>query len=129
MLTTSSPLWHRIKRYYGLYDRSIFICLAIALFFLLVHISLMVAFLLPRWGRLDFLRLHYTASLGIDWIGEWWNLLWYPGFGVGIFFINGYFSGRLALHHRLLGLVIAILTMLLECMVMVAGIMAILLNR
>ena len=127
-VTSSSPLWHKIKRYFGLYDRTIFVCTIVAGIVLLAHIVLMAVFLVPRLGRLDFLRLHYTASLGIDWVGEWWNITVYPVVGFAMFVANGYFTGRLALQHRLLGLVMAVMTLLLECAVGIAGVLAIGLN-
>lgn len=127
-VTSSSPLWHRVKRYFGLYDRTIFFCTIIAGVVLLAHIGAMAAFLVPRLGRLDFLRLHYTASLGIDWVGEWWNIVVYPAVGLVIFFLNGYVTGRLALQHRLLGLVMVVMTLALECAVGAAGLLAIALN-
>src|SRR3989339_697660 len=117
-----------LERLFGLYGRKAELAAVLSLVILLMHWSFLLWFSISRLGTLDFLRLHYTAALGVDWIDVWWKLFVFPGFGLATFLVNAVLSGRLARSHRLLGLVIMWTTVFLEVVFAVGGVMAVLLN-
>lgn len=113
---------------FGLHDRASTAAAIIAAAVLLLNWGLIIAFLVPRLGTLHFLRLHYTAALGVDWVAEWWKVFSFPIFGCAALFVNGFFSGILSKKHRMLGLVILFSTVAVEMILAGGGAMAILLN-
>jgi hypothetical protein len=117
-----------VKESFGLNDRSSRIAAVVAASALVLNWAAVITFLVPRAGRLKFLKLHYTAALGVDWVGEWWKLFVFPVLGCAIFFVNGAFSGILARKHRLLGLSILFSTAVIEILLAGGGVTAILLN-
>jgi len=117
-----------LERLFGLYGRKAELAAVLSLVILLMHWSFLLWFSISRLGTLDFLRLHYTAALGVDWIDVWWKLFVFPGFGLATFSVNAILSGRLARSHRLLGLIIMWTTVFLEVVFAVGGVMAVLLN-
>ena len=92
------------------------------------HWASVLFFVVPRLGTLQFLRLHYTARLGVDWIGQWWMILSFPLFGLAVFFVNLYFADVLSRQSRSLGLVAHTSTLLTEAALAFGGIAAVLLN-
>ncbi len=96
---------------------------------LLANLGTILAFVLPRLGKLSFLRLHYTVEMGVDWAAEWWKLFVFPVVGTVFFFINGLFSGILARKHRMLGLMTLGATAVIETLLAGSGVIAVLLNR
>ncbi|MFH2062670.1 MAG: hypothetical protein ABIJ46_00755 [bacterium] len=117
-----------LERLFGLYSGWAELAAVLSLLVLLSQWAFLLWFVSSRLGTLDFLRLHYTAALGVDWIGPWWNLFVFPVFGLAAFLINGVLSGLLARSHRLFGLVIMWTTVFLEVVFAVGGVMAVLLN-
>ncbi|OGL74016.1 hypothetical protein A3C96_00660 [Candidatus Uhrbacteria bacterium RIFCSPHIGHO2_02_FULL_60_10] len=93
-----------------------------------LHAVLVGGFVLVRLRGLNFVRLHYTATLGVDWVDAWWNALLFPCLGLAFMFVNGFFSGLLARRHRQYGVTIAFLTLIIESVLASGGVMAILLN-
>jgi len=87
-----------------------------------------VIFLVSRSVNSGFLRLHYTAALGVDWVDVWWKIFIFPGFGLAVFFINGFFSGILTKKHRMLGLLMLGATDAVEIMLAIGAGLAIMLN-
>ncbi len=96
---------------------------------ILADLGTILVFILPRIGKLGFLRLHYTVELGVDWAAEWWKLFVFPVVGILFFFINGFFSGILAKKHRMLGLITLGATAVIETILAGSGIIAVMLNR
>ncbi|MBN1585087.1 hypothetical protein JW899_01835 [Candidatus Uhrbacteria bacterium] len=94
----------------------------------LANAVLVFVFLVSRWGHLGFLRLHYTAALGIDWVDGWRWMLVFPGLAVLFFSANGYLSGYLARRHHRLGLMMSGLTVLVLAAVLAGGALAVSLN-
>ncbi|MEA3249209.1 MAG: hypothetical protein U9Q03_02530 [Patescibacteria group bacterium] len=115
-------------RVFGIHDRTMEIMAGVAMAVLIVHWMLVMWFIVSRLGSLDFLRLHYTAALGVDWIAVWWMVLIFPGFGLLLFFVNAAFAGLLSKQYRLFSPVIMSITVFLEVVVAIGGIMALLLN-
>ncbi len=102
--------------------------LAFSLSVLVAHWVAIFAFVIPRLGTLEFLRLHYTAAIGVDWIGAWWMIFSFPVFGLLVYFVNLYFAGVLAKQHRSLAVVAHVSTALIETTLAFGGIAAVLLN-
>lgn len=95
---------------------------------LALHWAVVVAFLAARAGSLGFLRLHYTAALGVDWVGEWWYLFVFPTLGCASLLANVWLSGILARRHPTLGLLILGATVAVECLLAAGAFLAVLLN-
>ena len=118
----------KIERLLGINSRAVEFMAAAAMGVLAVHWSLIIWFILPRLGSLDFLRLHYTAALGVDWIGAWWMIFVFPAFGLALFFVNALFAGMLAVRYRSFPPIMMAMTLFLESVAAVGGVMALLLN-
>lgn len=95
---------------------------------LVAHWLAVFAFVIPRLGTLEFLRLHYTAAIGVDWIGSWWMIFSFPVFGLLVFFVNLYLENVLTRQHRSLAIVAHVSTALTETTLAFGGIAAVLLN-
>lgn len=118
-----------LEKFFGIRSRTGWLFMVLAAVALAANWLAVVIFLASRPAGLpDFLRLHYTAALGVDWVAEWWKIFIYPGVGLAVFFINGFFSGILAKRHRMLGLLILGTTAVMEVLLTVAGFLAVMLN-
>jgi hypothetical protein len=118
----------KLERLFGVYNRKAELYLLVAAGVLVIHWSLVVWFVVTRLGTLEFLRLHYTAALGIDWIDDWWKIFVFPGVGLVALFVNALFAGQLSKTHRLLGALILGSGILLQIIFAIGGVMALLLN-
>jgi len=117
-----------LEKLFGIYSRKIEVLAVLAMAVLLVHWLLLLWFVLSRIGELDFLRLHYTAALGVDWIDAWWKIFVFPGFGLAVFLVNGLLAGALSRSHKMFGSVLYAITIFLQLIFLVGGVMAMLLN-
>lgn len=90
--------------------------------------ALTLSFIVPRLGSLTFLRLHYSAAFGVDWIDRWQYLLIFPALGLAVFVVNGYFAGILGRRHRSLGLAMHLATLVVEVLIAAGTLIAVLLN-
>lgn len=102
---------------------------AASLAVLLGHWLTVLWFVVPRLGTLDFLRLHSTAGLGIDWIDAWWYLFTYPVAGFVVILVNVPLASILARRHHALGLLVLSATFMLQVFLATGGIFAVTLNR
>ncbi|HTK04366.1 MAG TPA: hypothetical protein VL500_02185 [Candidatus Eisenbacteria bacterium] len=109
-------------------DRTMRIAAAGAFMVLMVHWAFIVAFVVPRLGALRFLRLHYSAAQGIDWIDDWHAIFTFPALGLAAFFCNVAFAVVLAKRDRLLGRMMMFATVIVELLLAVGGVIAVLLN-
>ncbi len=106
------------------------VSLAVAAFTVLLgHWLAVLWFVVPRLGTLDFLRLHYTAGLGIDRIGVWWHIFLYPAAGFIVFIVNVLLSAVAGRKHRLLGTLVLSATVVVQVLLAAGGIIAVSLNR
>ena len=94
-----------------------------------MHWFVIFVFTISRIGTMDFLRLHYVAAIGVDWIGSWWMIFSFPVFGFFVFFINLFLANILEKQNRLLVIVAFTATALTESALAFGGIAAVLLNR
>lgn len=109
-------------------DRAMRLTAAAAFAVLMVHWAFIVAFLVPRLGELRFLRLHYSAAQGIDWIGDWRAIFTFPGLGLAAFICNLGFSSALGRRDPVLGRMLMGATVVVEILLAVGGVIAVLLN-
>lgn len=101
---------------------------ASALLVLALHWMLIIRFVAVRAGDLRFLRLHYTAALGVDWVDRWWYVFSFPLFGLASFLVNLWLAVLLAERRPALGVLMLSATAALEILLAAGGIIAILLN-
>ncbi|MEY4744759.1 MAG: hypothetical protein RL272_704 [Candidatus Parcubacteria bacterium] len=127
LIRMRNPMEIVVSSYAGM-DRVMRASAAAAFAVLAVHWALIVAFLIPRLGTLRFLRLHYTASQGIDWVDDWRAIFTFPAVGLAALACNYAFAAALARNRRPLGRMILIGTVLVEAIVAVGGVIAVLLN-
>jgi hypothetical protein len=118
-----------LAKFFGVTSRMGWFLVFLAAAALLINWLIVIVFLVTRPGELGFLRLHYTAALGVDWVAEWWKFFIYPGAGLAAFFINGFFSGILTKKHRLFGSLLLGATAVIELFLTIGAIMVALLNR
>lgn len=113
----------------GIRDRAGMGLALAALVVLLGHWITVLWFVMPRLGTLDFLRLHYTAGLGIDWIDAWWYLFAYPAAGFLVLIANVLLASLLGKRHPALGLLVLSATLVVQVFLATGGIIAVFLNR
>lgn len=101
---------------------------AASLVVLIVNWGLLLAFVIPRLGELDFFRLHYTSEFGVDWIDRWFYLFTFPALGLFFCLINSWLALHLQTRYRGLAGQVAQATFLAQITLLAAGVMAILLN-
>lgn len=101
---------------------------ALAIIPLVLQWTAILAFVIPRLGTLHFLRLHYTAAQGVDWVDVWYAIFLFPMFGLAIFAVNLAIAVRLGRRNPSLGHVVIVATAFIEAMLAVSGIIAVLLN-
>lgn len=121
---------HRVdlRQFFGITGPAATALFAIAAVALFLNAAVISFFLLPRQSELKFLRLHYLADLGVDWIDVWWKILIFPIIGAVFFFINGYFSGTLAARRREFGALVLGATAVVEILLLVGSLIAVMLN-
>ncbi len=95
---------------------------------LAIQWAAILAFVVPRLGTLHFLRLHYTAAQGIDWVDVWYAIFLFPIIGLAVFAVNLALALWLGKRNRLLGRVVISATVFIEGILAVSGIIAVLLN-
>jgi hypothetical protein len=113
---------------YAEMDRMMRVTAALAFAVLAAHWALIMAFVTPRVGTLRFLRLHYSASQGVDWVGAWYAIFTFPAVGLMAFIGNVALAAALARGSRPLGKMVLVATVLIEAVLAAAGVIAVLLN-
>lgn len=109
-------------------DRPMRVAAMTAFAVLAAHWLFILAFVVPRLGGLRFLRLHYTAAHGIDWVAEWQAIFTFPGIGLAAFFVNVAIATALARNNRSLGRIVLGTAVLVEVLLAAGGVLAVLLN-
>ena len=95
---------------------------------LVVHWSLIIVFVAPQVGTLDFLRLHYTVAFGIDWIDRWYMIFVFPIVGATALVVNTWLVLLLSARYRGLATVVSQVTLFVEAALVIGGVSAVLLN-
>jgi hypothetical protein len=108
--------------------RLIRVFLLLALGLNLLAWALTAWFALPRLKTSPFFALHYTVYFGVDRIGAPWKLLGIPLLGLAIWAVNAALALRLARHERLAAGFLAVLTALLEALLLLVSFLTVLLN-
>jgi hypothetical protein len=124
----ADDLKEKMAKFLGIQDRLGAVLFWASCLTCLVNLGLTVNFLLPRWRQLRFLRLHYTAALGIDWVADWRYIFIFPGLAIAVVFINGWLAGRLAGKHRRLGLMALAATVAVQVFFAFGAVIAVSLN-
>jgi hypothetical protein len=109
-------------------DRASRILVAAASAILVLHWALVIAFVVPRLGTLTFLRLHYSAAQGVDWLGDWRALFVFPGIGAAALLVNVPLAASLGRTRRGLCRLVLTGTLVIEAFLAVGGTLAVLLN-
>lgn len=109
-------------------DRPMRVAAVLAFAVLTAHWLFILAFVVPRLGGLSFLRLHYTAAHGIDWVAGWQAIFTFPGIGLAAFFVNLALAAALAKTNKSLGLIVLGAAVLIEIFLAAGGVLAVLLN-
>lgn len=100
----------------------------LAFLILLGNWAVVVGFMVPRLGTVQFLRLHYTASQGVDWVAPWPAIFVFPVIGLLAFFVDLVIAVRAARVSRPLGAMTVGALLLVEAFLAVGGVLAVLLN-
>lgn len=95
---------------------------------LIAHWGIIAAFIVPRLGNLGFLRLHYTARQGVDWVDAWYVILLFPVFATLTLLTNSLFAARFAQRNKALARIVLLATMAIEILMTVGGVLVVLLN-
>ncbi len=114
--------------YFGITGRSGWFWWSLAAAALAANWLTVVVFLVGHSVSSGFLRLHYTAALGVDWVDVWWKIFLYPGAGLAAFFINGFFSGILTKKHRMFGSLMLGATAVVEVLLAIGAVLVVMLN-
>lgn len=109
-------------------DRPMRVAALMAFAILVAHWLFILAFVVPRLGGLGFLRLHYTAAHGIDWVAGWQAIFTFPGIGLAAFFLNLGIAAALAKTSPVLGRIVLGAAVLVEIFLAIGGVLAVLLN-
>lgn len=124
----SGQFKEHLASFFGVQSRAAAVYVWGAAALAMANLAAVLAFVLPRWGQLRFLRLHYTVALGVDWVTDWRWLFAYPAAALAILPVNGWLAGRLTGRQRRLGLMMLAVTMLIEAFVLAGAGLAISLN-
>lgn len=95
---------------------------------LFVSWTALLVFVLPRYRELEFMRLHYTAQYGVDWVGPWQSAFTFPLLGLALILANLYLVAVLDQRFRGLAVLVAEATLLFEIVIAGAVGLAIFLN-
>jgi hypothetical protein len=118
----------KLSAFFGIKDRLGLVLTGLAAGLALSSLTVVVVFVVRRWGDLGFLRLHYTVALGIDWIADWRYLFVYPGLALLVFGVNSWVTGRLARRSRRLSRLQMVFTALLLALITVGTVLIVSLN-
>lgn len=117
-----------ISRWLKSLDRPMKWAFSVSLLALMAHWGIVAAFVIPRLGNLGFLRLHYTARQGIDWVDIWYVILVFPTVATLTLIINAIIAARFAIRNKSLGRLLLVITALIEILMTVGGVLVVLLN-
>lgn len=72
--------------------------------------------------------LHYNILFGVDFIGEWWQVLFLPLAGLLIFLINGIIAWMLFSKDKFISLLLNAVSLLCQMIIFIAGALLVFLN-
>jgi len=117
-----------ISRWLNTLDKPMKWAISVSLLALIVHWGIVAAFVIPRLGQLGFLRLHYTARQGVDWVDVWYVILIFPTVATLTLIVNTFVAARFALRNKSLGRLLLVITAMIEILMTVGGVLVVLLN-
>ncbi|OGY79918.1 MAG: hypothetical protein A3B74_01550 [Candidatus Kerfeldbacteria bacterium RIFCSPHIGHO2_02_FULL_42_14] len=88
------------------------------------------------WGFLAYnihpqpepLFLHYNIFFGVDFIGAWYRIFFLPGFGLGVLLMNAILAFFLLKRDLVLHYLVLSTTLVIQIILIVAGILIVLIN-
>lgn len=101
---------------------------AVAFVPLLIQWAFIVGFVVPRLGSLHFLRMHYDARGGVDWVDVWYAIFLYPAIGLAAFAVNLALAIHLAKRDQRLSRALLVATAFIEVLLAAGGVIVVLLN-
>lgn len=117
-----------VREALGLRDQTSAIVFCLSALIAMGNLGIVAAFLIPRWGKLSFIRLHYSASLGVDWEGEWWKIFIFPAVGLGFLLLNMLAASILSKRQQAYATVLLFCTVGIELAAAAGAVAAVLLN-
>lgn len=72
--------------------------------------------------------LHYNIFFGVDLIGPWYKIFFLPGFGLGVLLLNTFLAWYVFKRDQLLHYLVLSTTLLIQIILMIAGILIVFLN-
>lgn len=103
-------------------------CFALAFFFLALDVALPVWRILPLAESRPYIPLHYNIYLGVDRLGPWYQIFVIPALGFGLFLFHLILQTIAFRKEKLLATMVAIATVILEFLLLVAMALIVLLN-
>lgn len=124
----SSAFSEKIAGFFGVKDRLGLALTVLSALLAAGSLAVVLWLVVSHWGQLVFLRLHYTVTLGIDWIADWRYIFVYPGLAAVVFLANGWLAGRLARRSRRLSRLAMVFTVFLLGLILVSSSLIVSLN-
>lgn len=72
--------------------------------------------------------LHYTVYFGIDWLGDWYNVFFYPAFSLVALLVNFYLAYYFYQTQKLLSYFLLVVSIFIGLLVLLQGIFLIIMN-
>jgi hypothetical protein len=103
-------------------------CFVLAFFFLALDIALPIWRIVPLAESRPYIPLHYNIYLGVDRLGSWYQIFVIPAIGLGLFLFHLVLQTIAFRKEKLLAVMVAIATVVLEFLLLVAMALIVLLN-
>lgn len=100
----------------------------LAFFFLALDIALPIWRIVPLAESRPYIPLHYNIYLGVDRLGSWYQIFVIPAIGLGLFLFHLVLQTIAFRKEKLLAVMVAIATVVLEFLLLVAMALIVLLN-
>lgn len=103
-------------------------CFALSLLFLLLDVALPVWRIVPLASSRPYIPLHYNIYLGVDQLGSWYQIFAVPALGLGLFLFHLILQTIAFRKEKLLATMVAVASVLIECILLFAMALIVLLN-
>ena len=103
-------------------------CAILSLIFLALDFALPIWRIVPLAATRPYIPLHYNIYLGVDRLGSWNQIFFLPILGSGLFLFNLLLQTAAFQKEKLLATMLAVATVLIEVLLLVAMTLIVLLN-
>lgn len=103
-------------------------CLVLSIFFLILSFALPAWRIVPLAVSRPYIPLHYNIYLGVDRLGSWYQIFVLPALGLGLFFFNLILQTVAFKKEKLLAIMLAVATVLIEALLFFAMALIVVLN-